>query len=321
MISWEEYIKSNILEFRKRYETTSEEFKKFVEKDKKASLVSLNDPSQVVIIDFIEPYPKCFIVFHNKKYPDMRIIVFENVAFEGFFSKVLKEPRWLELFNVRETKGIERAIQSKLKDLEQVLQWEYSWSFLEKSFLLVSHDDPRSLPRRTQFLSVSLMILANHHERKFREKRRKVIEAAVGDIKRDAEEISRIELKTKIIEATERLESQIEQLDKKHEKLRDELVGVRKLVGTETFGEWKVLLSEIDKINTRIDALSDIRSAYDKVLGQQNEFMKQQAEVMKQQSSFIKWIKYATILLPIAVISVPVIEIISIWIRHSLGIL
>ena len=36
---------------------------------------------------------------------------------------------------------------------------------------------------------------------------------------------------------------------------------MRKLVGTKTFGEWKVLLSEIDKINTRIDSLSKVRDA------------------------------------------------------------
>jgi len=67
------------------------------------------------------------------------------------------------------------------------------------------------------------------------------------------------------------------------------------LVGTKTFGEWKALLAEIDKINVRIDALSNIINAYDKVLN--------------QQSSFITWIKYATILVPIAVVSVPIIEL------------
>ena len=97
-------------------------------------------------------------------------------------------------------------------------------------------------------------------------------------------------------------------------KIEQDVNGVRRLVGTETFGEWKALLSEIDKINTRIDALFHIREAYDKVL-------EQQAKVIEQQSSFIKWIRYATILLPIAVISVPAIEIISILIRHSLGVL
>lgn len=129
-----------------------------------------------------------------------------------------------------------------------------------------------------------------------------------------------ISLEVKSIrEALDKLKK-IDDYDQKLVSIEDDLLGVRRLVGTQTFGEWKVLLSEIDKMNTRIDAFSEIKDAYDKVLAQQNEFMKQQAEVMKQQSSFIKWIKYATILLPVAVISVPVIEIISILIRHFLGI-
>ena len=129
-----------------------------------------------------------------------------------------------------------------------------------------------------------------------------------------------ISLEVKSIrEALDKLKK-IDDYDQKLVSIEDNLLGVRKLVGTQTFGEWKVLLSEIDKMNTRIDAFSEIKDAYDKVLAQQNEFMKQQAEVIRQQSSFIKWIKYATILLPIAVISVPVIEIISVLVRHLLGI-
>lgn len=90
--------------------------------------------------------------------------------------------------------------------------------------------------------------------------------------------------------------------DRKLVRMEEDIVGVRKLIGTTTFGEWKVLLSEIDKINTRIDALSEIRDAYNKVLS--------------QQSSFLKWIKYSTILVPAAVACVPIIETL---IRHLLG--
>ena len=121
-------------------------------------------------------------------------------------------------------------------------------------------------------------------------------------------------------------------------RLDGEINKVRQLVGvTKEIQDWKLLVSDVDRLKgehvprevfdakvnelgTRIDSLSEIREAYDKVLAQQNEFMKQQAEVMRQQSSFIKWIKYATILLPIAVISVPIIEIISVLIRHYLNI-
>lgn len=110
-------------------------------------------------------------------------------------------------------------------------------------------------------------------------------------------------------EAEKALEDALEKLkkiDEYEQKLifiTDELTGLRKLVGTKTFGEWKGLLAEIDKINTRIDALSGMMNAYDKVLS--------------QQSSFITWIKYATILVPIALVSVPIIELL---LRHFLGV-
>jgi len=142
-----------------------------------------------------------------------------------------------------------------------------------------------------------------------KEKQRKKIEVTVDRLKQDVEAIPQtVELREKIIKNTKKLESQFSQLNEQYKKLSDDVVGVRKLVGSKTFGEWKILLSEIDKINTRIDSLSCINEAYDKVLNKQNKFMEQQADVMKQQASFINWIKYATILVPIAVISVPIIE-------------
>jgi len=72
----------------------------------------------------------------------------------------------------------------------------------------------------------------------------------------------------------------------------------------------EVFDAKVNELNTRINSLSDIKEAYDRVLIQQ-------AEVMKQQSSFIAWIKYATILVPIAVVVAPIIEVL---IRHFLNI-
>jgi len=302
MISWKEYIKDNILEFRRVLKTYPKE-----------SVYSLGKPSQVVLIDFDEPFPKCFIILHSEQYPDMETLIFENEVPEDFFSKISREkPKWLELLGIGKIEDIHRAVEQMPQ-----LAWMGDWSaqIVDKSILILRRGDPRS---DKYFLSDLAQILIDvEHEP---EESRKKIEETVGDIKRDAEAIPVEEVRTKIVEATERLEKQIEPLYEKYKKLESDVVGVRRLVGTRGFGEWKVLLSEMDKMNTRIDALSEIRSAYDKILAQQTEFIKQQSEVMKQQSSFIKWIKYATILLPIAVISVPVIEIISIVIRHFLDI-
>jgi hypothetical protein len=298
----------------------SKESRKLIEKNKELFLYSLNRPCQVLIFNFHYPYPTCVVILHNSQHPDMEIIVLENVAFEDFFANVLHEPRFLELFGKKETEIFAREVKGfARRALEDKTMWLSMSTNLEvtSGLLLAFREDPRSKLSKYEFSETMHSSLDWALKDFSREKQRKKIEETVGDIKRDAKEIPVIELRTKIVEATERLDGQIKQLDEQHKKLKDDLTGVRRLVGTKGFGEWKVLLSEIDKMNTRIDALSDIRSAYDKVLAQQNAFMKQQAEVMKQQSSFIKWIKYATILVPIAVVSVPVIEIL---LRHFLGI-
>ena len=317
-MSWEEYIKANILEFRKRKLTEIE--KNFVTKYKRIFFLTLYEPCQVVVINFNKPYPTFFVILHNAEHPDMEIETLENVAFENFSLETLRKMGLLKSLGIREirriTKEIEKATRNVVKE-----GWLSFWTLLEKSLLFSYSEESQFLMRPFEFANDIYICFKDEILDTLREKQRKRIEKTVEDIKRDASAIEETELRTRILGKTERLEGQVKKLGEQQRKLREEVVGVRKLVGTsKTFGEWKSLLTEIDKMNTRIDAFSGIKDAYDKVLAQQNEFMKQQAEVMKQQSNFIKWIKYATILLPIAVISVPVIEIISVLIRHYLGI-
>jgi len=165
------------------------------------------------------------------------------------------------------------------------------------------------------------------------QREREKIEETVGDIRRDVEAIpEKVELRNKIIEATGRLEEQIKKLDKKYE---EEISGFRKIVGTtKEFQDFRVFTTDVtdlkkshvprevfdakvSELHTRINSLSEMKTEYDKLLSQQNEFMKQQAEVMKQQSSFVTWIKYSTILVPVAVVSAPIIYAL---LRRFLGI-
>ncbi|PVX26799.1 MAG: hypothetical protein CW691_00355 [Candidatus Bathyarchaeum sp.] len=121
---------------------------------------------------------------------------------------------------------------------------------------------------------------------------------------------ARLEITSNKIDAAVRKLQTIDEHEEKLCALKSDLDGVHRLIGRETYGEWKVLINEIDKNKDRINSLSNIKEAYDKVLAQQSE-------VMKQQSSFINWIKYATILVPIAAVSVPILEIL---LRQFLGI-
>lgn len=65
------------------------------------------------------------------------------------------------------------------------------------------------------------------------------------------------------------------------------------------------------EIEMRFSLLEKLEKAYMDVLNQQREFMKQQSDVMKQQASVVQWIKYASFLLPVAAVSISVIQIIA----------
>lgn len=71
MISWEEFIKSNILEFRNKFKKLSEESKKLVKENKEIFRRSFNKPCQVLVFNFNKDYPTCFAILHDAKHPDM----------------------------------------------------------------------------------------------------------------------------------------------------------------------------------------------------------------------------------------------------------
>jgi len=232
MVSWEEYIKNNILEFRR-----------VVGKYAKESVYSLSKPSQVVAVDFNGPFPKCLIILHSEQYPDMEVFTFENETPEDYFSKISKEkPKWLELLGIG---GIE-AIHEDVKAMPH-LAWVGDWSvqIVGESFLILKRSDPRS---EDFFLfRIAQLFIKREFELK---KRRKQIEESMGTIKKEAEAIPTEELRTKIVKATERLEKQIEPLYEKYKKLESDVVGVRKLVGTKGFGEWRALTSDVEYLRT-----------------------------------------------------------------------
>ena len=121
---------------------------------------------------------------------------------------------------------------------------------------------------------------------------------------------------------TSKLWEGIKRLDKEIDKVR-QLVGV-----TKEIQDWKLLVSDVHRLKgehvprevfeSRIGELSTKIEAFEKIEKAYERLADQQARVLEQQSSFLKWIKYSTILVPIAVALIPVIEIL---IRHFLGIL
>jgi hypothetical protein len=245
MISWKEYIKSNILEFRKRYEELPEESKRIIKEDILLFSWSLNKPCQVILIDFVEPYPKCVVILRSEEYPDMEVIVLKNVAFGTFSSEVLEKVELLKSLDIKEINAITGYIKQAASEI-----WGKTWCVaaraFKKSYLLLYSKDPRSVRDReiADFMSDIMMA---HVNSALREKQRKKIEQTVGDIKRDAEAIPEaVDLRNKIIENTTRLDNQIKELNK---KVEEDVSAIRKLVGTsKDFLDWKVFSTDVEHL-------------------------------------------------------------------------
>jgi len=236
MISWEEYVKANILEFRKRYGKFSKEIKKIIKEDKLLSLVSLNKPCQVVVIGFRALSTKCFIILHSKKNLDMEIKVLEEIAFDDFSSEVLKKIRLLEPLGSREIGKIYNVVRYVLT--EQSEEIAMSWGSFYKSIVFFLKSDPKTWTPHiiSDFMQRMMGLRINSLK----------IKETVGDIRRDAGEIPVTEVRTKITEATERLEEQIKQLDK---KLKEEVGGVRQLIGaSEKYLDWKAFTTDFEHL-------------------------------------------------------------------------
>lgn len=235
MISWEEYLRSNILDFRQSYKELSKEYRESIEANKETSLASLIKPSQVVVIDFNKPYPTFFIILHTEDYPDKETIVYENVRFEGFFPKLSKEKPRLHGLLGNEVIDYIQDKSVKLAGLPVTIDFEA----FDKSYVLI---DSGELRTGWRFSSLLYAIIDSSLEKE----KRKRIEETVKDIKKDASAIDETELRIRIIEKTERLENQTKQLDK---KLRKEIGRVRKLIGTsEKYLDWRAFSADVEHL-------------------------------------------------------------------------
>lgn len=337
MQSWEEYIKSNIIHFREMlanflesvHETNTIELEKFSS--------PLDKPCQVIMLDFKKPLMKTFIILNNQKNQDMETVIIEPLESDGFSLETLKA---IDLLQRLEPDNIQDIFDLVWYDLEHIKTHSIPWNWSLTTQFLSTEGSMISFSKTPEEHELGDVFFSNIEPKikaSLREKTTKQIESTVDRLKRNAEAIPEtIALKTEIMENVEKLGNEMDELRK---RVDDEVGAMRKLVGkSENLLDWKMFSGDVDFLkkthinreifdseikrleettNARIDSMRDIKEAYDKVFSQQNKFMEQQAEVMKQQSSFINWIKYATILVPIAVVSVPIIEIV---LRHILGI-
>jgi len=305
-MNWVDFVKATIQSFR-------EQFEKVVPSTKKQQILktiyneTLLEPCQVEVSDLGEHRGVIWLITHDRRRKDMEVIVIENIKYpENYAEKYFKAKRHLLKYG------------SHLLEAEYFRGWRLGRS---DSTLHLYADDfywsPENLRSMTPYRHASDLIemLDLFLQDATYDLYHKELEKGAEALKSDVALVQEDDLRARLEKTSRKIEQTIQQIKRieEHERrlgsMEKEITGVRRLMGTKTFGEWKVLLSEIDKVSARVDSLSEIKEAYDKILAQQ-------ADVIKQQSSFLKWVKYSVILVPIAVALVPIIETL---IRHFIN--
>lgn len=318
-VNWKEYLTEMVTTFRK-------EFRKLDPKNQKLFKERLFfnmpfEPCQIEVLNFGTGKEVILLLIHDPNLPDMTFKIHEQpMDFDiKEFTKKYKIPY------------VYNCLKDKLTKNEKILGPEYTLSIYSRNQSIVtggfknSYDSPQNV-------GAFYIHLGKENLRNLQ------IDAIKQSTKRLRKSIPKIPekpIRDELAATTMKIQTALGKI----KRINDEVSKVRQLVGvSQEYQDWKLLVSDVHRLkgelvpkevfdakvselSTRINSLAEIKEAYDKIFGQQNQFMKQQVDVIKQQSSFMNWIKYATILLPIAVVSVPVIEIVSILVRHYLGIL
>jgi len=304
---WEEYLVKMVTTFRKEFEKLGSREQRIIKQSEFYRLPL--KPCQIEVLDFGKLV--IWLLIHDDIFPDMMFKVHRDV-------KSLDESEFINKYNYK------FFIHPDQTSGENLL---HEHLIICTSLSIAGFD--RKMP--PEYMAEWFLLIAKGA---LKTEQFNVIEHTTDRLKKSIAKIPDEDIKNELLVYMEKVDGALIET----KRLDDEINKVRQLLGvTKEIQDWKLLISDVGKLkeehvprevfntkvnelNTRINSLSEIKAAYDKILAQQTEFMKQQAEVMKQQSSFVKWIKYATILLPIAVISVPIIELISIIIRRSLNI-
>ena len=115
MQSWEEYIKSNALEFRKKFSELPEEKQEKLKKNPFSSFsMELMNPCQVIVVKFKNFCDHFLIVSNSKKSPDLEIMVYDNVDFKTFWDDIERESKIIKIFGIDRKNFIETHLSPVL---------------------------------------------------------------------------------------------------------------------------------------------------------------------------------------------------------------
>jgi hypothetical protein len=305
LIDWQTYFNEAIDEFRNQFEKLDSKAKEKAIKKFKNDL--LFEPCQVEVLELEENGIIAFLISHNANEEDKKVIVKTKVNSESLSERY-------------KSKNYSYS-EPELSPIKLMLTLAPA---LNEPFIIFTKNGIFTWYEMTpkQFAEY----LFKEINKDFREEKFKAIIKSTSDLEKLIAQIPQKETRAKLLSNTKSIDQAMSEI----RRLDNDMDKVRKMVGmTKEIQDWRVFATDLERIksehlpkeifdakltelNTKIEALSDMREAYNSVLAQQSEFMKQQAAVMQQQSSFITWIKYATVLVPLAVLLSPIINAIII---------
>lgn len=294
--SWNKYLDDLVTTFREYISSLDLESREKLKSTSAESL--LTEPCQIELLYVANKNVLILLVVHDKDLPDKLFKIQPDL-------KSLDESEFLKKYKF-----------SARPDLEYILP--------DSTHVFSIHtetisDAPKDSP--PDKLAKVLWDFATHE---IRSEKINSIGKSTSQLIETIERVPQAKMRAELLATTKRIDETVKEI----RRLDQSVDKVRKLIGTSTdFQDWRVLIADVERlnrehvprevfesnvkeINGRIDSLSSVKEAYDKVL-------QQQSKLLEQQSSFITWIKYATIGVPIAIVLVPVIELL---VRHALGI-
>lgn len=303
MTSWGPFLREAIEFYRKEFKRwfNPEQQKRIREKALENSLL---EPCQIEVLKWKKAKGAVLLLIHDDQLPDMVFKIHKAVESLDSSEFLAKYKRHF---------GLPIDLQEFMKEIPRV------------------HDNLLVLTRKTINVYGGELPPPQELARSFLRSAQRVFKTEkIDDIGRSTKGLKKSIAKIPEKDIREELLANAKKIDSSTQEIRrmdEEINKMRQLVGvSQEYQDWKVLVSDVHRLkgehvprevfeskvkelSTKIEAFEKIEKAYERLSSRQEK-------VLEQQSSFLNWIKYSTILVPIAVACVPIIQEL---IRHYLS--
>lgn len=252
-MEWKEYLGAFFHEYRKLFSSLDEETQSTLLEFNTAR--ALTSPCQVEVIETKKPKILVWIVTNDKKRPDMEFLVNRDVEDPKSFieNRQKRKPQWSKEFCTNIKKYL---LLDKDSRITEAPDWHESrWYPIRNLYMLLFNHDfwtDKDTQDHEVFAKKELhdfMWIAN------RLVQQEKIEKTTTAIKKEALEIPQKERRSKILEATKRIDEALIQLkrldtyEKKILTIETEIKGVRKMIGTtKEFQDFRVFATDVEEL-------------------------------------------------------------------------